>query len=509
MKIITAILFGILLLFGQPVVAQNSLPPKTLTLAQQQEDFKIFRGSLEEIHVGLNWFISAKDLSEVFDKTYNSLTDDTRTEDFYLKLRRIMASLRHGHNDVVFPQEYGVNFRLGLLEKDKKFLPFAIRILDKRIFVAVNLSANKRLAAGTEIVSINGEAATKIIEKQLPLIAANGRNETFKIGKMEGYYEFHYLYRLMNPGVERFNIEAIPFNSKNQRIFEIEAEFPETIAGRYKKIEGKDISDYNDILKYRGLDDKKKIAYVKLGSFYSGLAKDYQSFLDKTFTAIKQTGIRHLIVDLRQNEGGGEGFWQMAYTYTTGNSLPETDGLMLVGGDKFSYFKFVENPSPEFRAFANNPYDVIDKISQGRFRLKPQFKSDDSKTYQAPPNAFSGNLYVLTDGMTFSAAANYVATARRELRKQNRFIKFIGEAPGDDFDSGVGSAGTAITVLLPNSKIKAKIPLLGGGDEVPYSNKEKIVIPDYRVLPTAKDIAIQTDAELNFTIDLIKKKFSN
>jgi hypothetical protein len=506
MKIFMSAILSLVCVCGQNIFAQNNLPPKTLTLAQEQEDFKIFRGSLNEIHVGLNWFIPEKELNDLFDKTYDSLTENARTEDYYLKLRLIMASIRHGHNGVSFPQEYGVSFRLALLGKDKKFFPLAIRILDERIFVAVNTSANEKLTVGTEIVSINGEASAKIIEKMLPLMPSSGRNETFRIGKLENYYEFHYLYSLMNPNVERFKIEAIPFGRKKRRIFEVGGELPQTISERYEKIKGRGISDYGEILKYKVLDDKNKIAYVKIGSFYSGLARDYKNFLDKTFTEIKQSGIKHLIVDVRQNEGGGEGFWQMAYVYTTGNPLPESDGQLFLKGDKFSYFKYVENPTPEFSAFANNPYDIIEKTTDGRFLLKPQFKSDDAVNYPAPPNAFSGKLYVLTDGMTFSAGTAYVSTVRSELRKKNQFVKFIGEEPGEDFNAGVSSVGTLATVVLPNSKIKVNIPLLGSGGE-PYSTKEKIILPDYCVLPTAKDLAAGIDTELEFTTNLIRKKF--
>jgi hypothetical protein len=506
MKKITALLLSVICLIGPSVSAQNNQPPKTLTLAQQQEDFKIFRGSLNEIHVGLNWFISEKELNELFDKTYNSLTENAPTENYYLKLRYIMASLRHGHNGINLPQEDGVNYRLFSLAKSKKFFPFAIRILNNRVFVAVNTSANEKLTAGTEIVSINGETVAKIIEKQIPLMFANGQNTSFKYGNLEGYYQFHYLYELMNRGVERFKLEAIPYNSKKKQTFEVAGELPQTISERYEKITGKAISKYINLLQYRVLDEQNKIAYLKIGSFYKGLVDDYPNFLDKTFTEIKQTGIKHLIVDVRQNEGGGDGFWQMAYTYTTGNSLTETSGLPYVKGDKFSYFKYVEKPPLQLMIFANNPYAIIEKTTDGRFRLKPQFTAEDTKPFPAPANAYSDKLYVLQDGLTFSAGIAYVTSVNYHLRQQNRFVKFIGEEPGDDLKSGVGSGGTTADVVLPNSKIKARIPLLGGGD-VPYSMKPNAPIPDFKVIPTAKDLAEGKDAELNFTIDLIKKKF--
>ncbi len=506
MKTLIAIIIGCLFAFVQDVSAQNNQPPKTLTLAQQQEDFKIFRGSLNEIHVGLNWFITEKDLNDLFDKTYNSLTENTPTEDYYLKLRYIMASIKHGHNGISLPQEDGVNYRLSSLAKSKKFMPFTIRILNNRVFVAVNESSNEKLTTGTEILSINGEAVGKIIEKQLPYMFANGQNTSFKVGNLEGYYQFHYLYNLMNRGVEHFKIEAIPYNSKKKQTFEVDGELPQTISERYEKITGKAISKYINLLQYRVVDEKNKIAYLKIGSFYKGLADNYEQFLDKTFTDIKQSGIKHLIVDVRQNEGGGDGFWQMAYVYTTGNSLTETSGLPYVKSDKFSYFKYLERPPLQLMIFANNPYALIDKTDDGRFRLKPQFTKEDTKPYPAPANAYSGKLYVLQDGLTFSAGIAYVGNVHYWLHKQNRFVKFIGDEPGDDMNAGVGSGGASADLRLPNSKIRVGIPLLGGGD-TPYSKTEKTVIPDYKVIPTAKDLVNGTDAELNFTVDLIKKKY--
>ena len=507
MKKFIVVFISLICILGQSVSAQNMQPPKTLTLAQQQEDFKIFRGSLEEIHVGLNWFITKKELGDLFDKTYNSLAENASTEDYYLKLRLIMASLRHGHNGINLPQEDGVNYRLALLSKSKNFLPLTIRILNNRVFVAVNESSNEKLMTGSEILSINGEPVREIIEKQLPLMFANGQNVSFKIGNLENYYQFHYLYNLMNPGIERFKLEAIPYNSKKKQTFEVEGELPQTISERFEKITGKNISKYINLLQYRVVDEKNKIAYLKIGTFYKGLAENYEQFLDKTFTEIKQAGINHLIVDVRQNEGGGGGFWQKAYVYTTGNSLVEGNGLLSVKGDKFSYFKYVENPSLELMAFANNPYAIIDKTDDGRFRLKPQFKSqEDAVEYPAPPNAYSGKLYVLTDGLTFSAGIAYITSVNYHLRQQNRFVKFIGDEPGDDLKSGVGSGGASAELRLPNSKISVRIPLLGGGD-VPYSMKPNSPIPDYKVIPTAKDLVNGTDAELNFTVDLIKKKF--
>lgn len=80
-------------------------------------------------------------------------------------------------------------------------------IVDIEVFTESAKEANDKLIAGTEIISINGESGRNILEKQLPLMFANGQNTSFKYAKLDGYYQFHYLYELINPGVERFVIE--------------------------------------------------------------------------------------------------------------------------------------------------------------------------------------------------------------------------------------------------------------------------------------------------------------
>jgi hypothetical protein len=210
MKTFIVIIFFLIGLFGEQIFAQSNQPPLTLTLAQQQEDFKIFRGALEEIHAGLNWHISEKDLSCLFDETYKSLAETAATEDYYLKLRRVMASLRHGHGGVTLRREDGVNYRLAALAKSKEISAARNPYLKRARFQSqVNCSSNSEVTTGTEITSINGESVRKILDRQLALMFANGRNTSFKYANLENYYQFHYLYQLMNPKVERFRIEAI------------------------------------------------------------------------------------------------------------------------------------------------------------------------------------------------------------------------------------------------------------------------------------------------------------
>lgn len=50
--------------------------------------------------------------------------------------------------------------------------------------------------------------------------------------------------------------------------------------------------------------------------------------------------------------------------------------------------------------------------------------------------------------------------------------------------------------------------MFGNNPPLP-ANREKISIPDYKIVPTGEDLAKGIDAELNFTTDLIRSNFLN
>jgi hypothetical protein len=97
---------------------QTSKAQQNLALTQQQEDFTIFRTSMQEMHAGLNWFITSERFKVLYDSVYNSLSDNTTNEQFYLKVRFCMAALKHGHGGVSMTNgENGINYKMGILPK--------------------------------------------------------------------------------------------------------------------------------------------------------------------------------------------------------------------------------------------------------------------------------------------------------------------------------------------------------------------------------------------------------
>ncbi|MDZ7934409.1 MAG: hypothetical protein U5M51_05470 [Emticicia sp.] len=279
----------------QTVSAQHKL-----SLAQQQEDFKIFRTSMQEMHAGLNWFITPDRFQMLYDSVYNlSLVENAETEQFYLKVRYCMAALKHGHDGVnMTDSESGINFKMNALPKSRKHIPFILRFLDKKLYIINNCSNNKAITNGSEITSINGKSVTKLSDEFCQYIFANGKNTTFKYQVLGVYFQFQYLLQVLHPSNE-YEVEIIPFGKSKKIKLKVQTELPQTIANAYKEQTGKDIGTWDTLVEYKLLDSTLKLGYLKFETFSAFRIEDdsikFTSLFEKMFSQIKKDGINNLV----------------------------------------------------------------------------------------------------------------------------------------------------------------------------------------------------------------------
>ncbi len=490
------------------LICINATAQQKLTLAQQQQDFNIFKTSMQEMHAGIYWFITPERFNVLYDSVYATLKDNDDAEQFYLKVRYCMAALHHGHDGVEWTKRKpGLNYKMNAMPADRKHLPFVMEYLGDKLYILNNCSSNKKISNGSQIVSINGKTIVSLNKKMLQYIFANGRNTTFKYKMLGFYFQFHYLYQVLYPNETTFKISLIAYQSKKRTDVLVNAELPQNIAERYQQQTGKSINFWDSLFEYKLLDKAKGIGYCKMETFSTqrfdrGGAK-LLDVLEKMFVQIKADSIKSLIVDVRNNEGGDDS-WQAAISYFREIAENKEGGLAYLQSDKFTQIQYViENDDNRqlLQAFQYNPYALIDKTPDGRFKLKPEYTEHDTKAKPLMPNAFKGDVYLLQNGLTFSAGFAFAAMLKDKIKKSNGFIKVIGEDNGDDMDAGVGSGGWGVELMLPNSKVKLNIPVTGGG------NKAYTIPPvhflDYKVIPTIADKLNGTDTELEFAKKLI------
>ncbi|MBC7628086.1 S41 family peptidase [Ferruginibacter sp.] len=489
----------------------TSIAQQKLTLAQQQEDFKIFKISMQEMHAGVYWFITPERLNMLYDSVYATLKDQEDVEQFYLKVRFCMAALHHGHDGVEWTNRHpGLNYKMNAMPADRKHLPFIMEYLGDRLYILNNCSNNKKIIKGSEIVSINGKTIASLNKQMLQYIFANGRNTTFKYKMLGFYFQFHYLYKVLYPTETSYRLGIIPYKSKIKIQVVANAELPQTIADRYKQQTDKLINNWDTLFSYKVLDKAKGIGYCKMETF-STQRFDTDSIklvkvLKKMFVQIKADDIKSLVVDVRNNEGGDDS-WQTAISYFRGIEENKNGGLAYLQSDKFTYIQCViqnDGNRQLLQVFKDSPYALIDKTPEGRFKLKPEYTEHDTRAKPLMHNAFNGNVYLLQNGLTFSAGFAFAGMLKDKIKKSNGFIKVIGEDNGDDSDAGVGSGGWGVELLLPNSKVKLNIPITGSGEKA-YTIPP-VHFLDYKVIPTIADKLNGVDTELEFTKKIIASK---
>ncbi|WP_313361328.1 S41 family peptidase [Empedobacter sp.] len=128
-------------------------------------------------------------------------------------------------------------------------------------------------------------------------------------------------------------------------------------------------------------------------------------------------------------------------------------------------------------------------------------KKDVLPTVKPQKNTFKGNIYILCSGKTYSGGSEFVSIAKSY---SNAII--IGEETGGGFYGQ--TSGSYVQLLLPNSQLKVRIPLLKfyttfTSDKIPFGRG---VIPDYEVEPTFEEYINGTDSELEFALKHINKK---
>jgi C-terminal processing protease CtpA/Prc len=120
-------------------------------------------------------------------------------------------------------------------------------------------------------------------------------------------------------------------------------------------------------------------------------------------------------------------------------------------------------------------------------------------TNKVKKNSYKGNLFVLTNGFTFSASGIVSAHLRNEKR-----ATFIGVETGGCEE---GSNGFNVpTLILPNTKLLYTLPLFRLDHEgVNVAKKGRGIFPDYPMQYSVEDYLTNRDMEMEQVRALIKK----
>ena len=491
MKNLLCIAFiGALILVGC-APARHITANKKYSPQQLQKDYSLFRNILEEDHPGLYWYTSKDSMDYYFERGRNQLTDSLTEIGFRNVLRMVLSQIHCGHTTVMPSRAYD---RLPDSLRNRPF-PLSLKIWKDTAIVAANLNRrDSNLIKGSLITSIDGKPMNAIVDSLFQFLSGDGYNLTHKYQTLSNRGSFGNLYTAVYGYRPRYKVgfrDTLGVDRMEWlRIFMPARDTTKASASSTKSKEPRWKRKKANLISSRTIrqDTALQTAFMDLNTF----TKDahLHRFFKRVFKQFNKDHTPNLVIDLRGNGGGSVTNSNLLTRYLTTKPFKIADSLYAV------------NRSSRLGKYQQNRFlnwlflmTMTRKKQDGRYH----FRYFEKKMFHPKTkNHFSGQVYILTGGNTFSAAT-LVAGA---LKGQSN-VMLVGEETGG---GAYGNNAWLIPdVTLPVTKVRFRLPLfrlvIDSG-----AAKGRGVMPEIEVPPTVEAIRQNKDFKMEKVMQLIKEK---
>ncbi|MBD3903324.1 S41 family peptidase [Chryseobacterium sp. Ch-15] len=481
-------IFSLLLLLSFTIQAQNNVELKKFTKADLIKDFDLAVNSLKEAHTGLYWYTTVPDYDRICSDQRTKITDGLNGLDLYRILAPIVSATKEGHCKISYSNELDDYF-----DKKGKYLPLFIKFFDNKPYVINNTDTVE--TKGLVLSKVNGHPFEEILEKIFPTISSDGFILTKKFKTLDGQ-DFSYYYNDVYEQTNIYTVELTDPSTDQTKSYSIASKSSSWMSKSWDDISSL-LFDKKSIPSSLTFSDQNNTAILTYNTFRSDKYTDFHKTTDEYFNAILSNKVQNVIIDLRNNGGGDEGFEDYAFAYLTDRPYTKYKYVQ-ASAFSYSFLKYSNKSSLEKQtALENSLKEEHFLDTDGRILRKPNILLPE----KPKKNSFKGNLYVLIGGNTYSGGSEFAS-----LIKEHRKATFIGEECGGGFYGN--TSGFSIELILPNSQLRIKIPLLKfvldtKNANIPFGHG---VLPDYPVQPKYIDFLNGQDTELEFTKQLIKQK---
>ncbi len=472
----------------QASIAASSLaawPVRIMSAAEAQADVALMRRALETVHPGLYRRATKGQMDQAFAALEQHVKQPIATTELYRLISLTLAKIACNHTKAEQPPE------LEAWRKDHpSHLPFRFQIVEGRMIVVGIDPTQTGLTIGAEVTQINGRKVTELIATLGAYVPIDGHtiwSRAYGLADDSDLMgsDFDHFYPYVFGVAQKF---AIQFRAPDQSRLETTILRPVSFkAWQTLKWPGPAFrSNFGDTTSWHTIDPET--AYLKVETFVNYRKPvNATAFYDQIFSKINESGVQHLIVDLRDN-GGGSGdatyaladflaqkpyVWNKAISYKTlrYGDLPDHIDTW---GDREAIFKA--------------PLANFTKTAQGYEEI-PVNSPEELLPRRPAANAFKGRVTILTSPANGSGSTMLIS----KLRDLGRVSLVGGKAGG----SGDGpTAGRIFNVKLPNSGIEIRVPNAFNQMQVQNFEAHGGVTPDLLVEPSVDDVRRGQDSVL-------------
>ncbi len=262
---------------------------RVLSPEEMKADFLQMRKLLEEQHWDFYYYTPKEEMDSVFDANFKKLNDSLPITEFYKLLTPITSRTGNGHTNVWMPGSF---WRAG----NDKFFPYIIKMIDDKVIIDGSYNEKVSLPRGTLIHTINGRPVKSIINEMLENYSSEAMRIQGKVGSVQRRFAMIYLRRFGYQN--KYNMEYSLAGEIRIR----EGELPTATEKEVRAVVFNNIKAADLSLK---LIENNSTGVLTISTFgYYDRVDFFKSFLDSSFTVLKDRDINKLILDLRHNDGG-------------------------------------------------------------------------------------------------------------------------------------------------------------------------------------------------------------
>lgn len=392
---------------------------------------------------------------------YTVTAEELSLFEYYTLVSKICSMANEGHF-VLGDRDDAL--RQGILSNTYGYLPLQVQIRGGKVLVAANFSDEQNVTKGDEILAINGVPIEDILSELMTVVPSDGNITTYASRKIEDGFASLYHYHIERS--DSFEIQVKDENAvektvtvaalvRSKQIENLKTFYPKNPAASSDKAAG-----------FYTLQIETDYAFLQLPSFDFRRVNQYKVKANKMYRSIfeqlKDKAVRNLVIDLRSNTGGRNEF-----------------------ADEMVPF-------------------IMQRNNNDPFLKKTISWEGKERTYKLPKahkSAFTGTIYVLVDGKTYSAGGSLA-----------RYLKEYGDAIVVGTETGTRyegfAAGSSQDIYLPNSNIKIGIPryLILFPESELQTTSNRGLLPDYPVTEVGPSSQSEEDPFLKQVEALIRNQ---
>jgi hypothetical protein len=461
---------------------------QTVAEADWSADIAILKQAWETMHPGLYRYSTPDQITERLNGLSSAWATPATFRDRFLALSRVTASVRCGHT---YPSPYNSpDAVVERLYEGRRLVPFRFLWIDGRMVVTHDDSVEQVFPRGTEIMAINGVAASDLLDRLTPLARADGASDAKRVSLMEVRGDDRY---------ETFDIHLPLILALGERAVFTTADGRAVAAGLLTLAERRanaptavqPTGDANPWTLVKGDDGIHRLTMPGWALYNSSF--DWRTWLGGVMDDLTSDGARGLIIDLRGNEGGND-CGNVILTRLIDRDLAPSINQRFV-----RYRRAPEALHPYLDTWDRSFLDWGDQAQPdperpGFYVLTRPGDTVEAAAIRPAGRRFSGKVVVLCDASNSSATFGFAETV-----KDNGLATLLGTPTGGN-RRGI-NGGAFFFLRLPASGIVVDLPLIASFPVT--SQPDAAIAPDVFVPTTAEDIRAGRDAQMEAATRLI------